>query len=301
MKALVLLLVSGVLTSGVFIVGKHAGNEVVSPLLLLFWQLSGGALVVWAFSWTSCKFPIWNAEHIRYYLIGGLLGISLPFVLAYVVLRELQVGVVGLVTALSPIMTYALARLLGSEHGSPLRLLGLIAGLIGVALLVLPSGIANLSGLDLSRHGSFMLLALGIPVALATSNIYRSRFWPVGSEAMPLVVGMLTMQSVWLFIVNMMLGNFYQIIPESQDMRWLLIMLALMAGTSYLTSFNLLKIGGPVYLSQMGYVITAVTLLAGILLWGEHYDNRDILSIVLILVGVLLTTWSGYNKSKKPA
>lgn len=301
MKAVILLLVSGILTAGVFIIGKQAGSESISPLQLLFWQLSGGALVVWFFSWPSKNFPIWNAEHIRYYVIGGLLGISLPFILAYVVLRELQVGIVGLVTALSPVMTYALARLLGSERSSPLRLLGLIAGLVGVALLVMPSEIANISGLDLSRQGSFMLLALAIPVVLATSNIYRSRFWPAGSEAMPLVIGMLTMQSLWLFIANLLFGNFNQIIPESHDMRWLLFMLALMAGASYLTSFNLLKIGGPVYLSQMGYVITAVTLLAGILIWGEHYDNSDILSMVLILLGVLMTTWSGYNRAKKPA
>jgi len=296
MKAFMLLIVSGILTSGVFIAGKQAGNEQLSSLLILFWQMSGGALVVWAVAWPTRRFPIWNAAHVRYYLIGGLLGITLPYVLAFTVLRELQVGTVGLITALSPIVTYALARLLGQEQGHPLRLLGLIIGLGGVALLVTPQDSTDLAG-----NWQFMLLALGIPATLAASNIYRSRFWPNGSEAMPLVIGMLTVQGVCLFILNLVLGNFHEALPGTQDTGLLLTLLALMAGVSYLTSFNLLKLGGPVYLSQMGYVITAVTLLAGIVLWDEHYDSTDMLSMGLILSGLLLTTLTHrLQQSKKP-
>lgn len=296
MKALILLLVSGALTAGLFITGKQVGNQSVSPLLILFWQMTGGALVVWLVSWPSRNFPLWNAQHVRYYLIGGLLGVSLPYVLAYVVLRDLQVGMVGLLTALSPVVTYALDRLLGHEQGSPLRLLGLIAGFCGVVMLVIPGG-----GVDLSGQNAFLLLALAIPLTLAASNIYRSRYWPIGSEAMPLVIGMLTVQAGLLFVVNLLLGNFGQHLPQSAGIGGLLVLLSLMAGASYLSTFKLLHIGGPVYLSQMGYVITAVTLVAGIVMWGERYDRNDLLSMGLILSGVLLTTWAGRNRSLKTA
>jgi len=299
MKALVLLIVSGILTAGVFIAGKQAGHADVPPLLVLFWQMSGGALVVWAVSWPSRRFPLWNAEHVRYYLIGGLLGVSLPYVLAFVVLRELQVGIVGLVTALSPVFTYALARLFGHEQSSALKLLGLVAGLVGVVLLVIPDTQMKLSAAGFITDSSHLLLALAIPVTLASSNIYRSRFWPAGSDTMSLVVGMLSVQGVLLFIVNLMLGNFEQIIPAKTDTGWLLLLLALIAGISYLSSFSLLRVGGPVYLSQVGYVITVVTLLAGIVLWDEQYQHSDMLSMALIFSGVLLTTWSGRKRSPK--
>ncbi len=289
MKALILLIVSGVLAAGVFIAGKQASSEQLSPLLILFWQMSGGALVVWVASLPSRQFPIWRKDYIRYYLIGGLLGISLPFALAFFVLQQLQVGIVGLLTALSPIFTYAMARVLGQESGHPLRLLGLIVGLCGVALLVVPGDTTALPD-PIPDQWSAMLLALAIPVTLAASNIYRSRYWPVGSAAMPLVIGMLTVQSVGLLVVNLIIGTFYVELPEFKDTGFVLTVLALMAGASYLTSFTLLRVGGPVYLSQMGYVITAVTMLAGVLLWDEHYDNTDLISMVLILTGVLLTT-----------
>ena len=293
MKALVFLIVSGILAAGVFITGKQAGSEQLSPLIILFWQMSGGALVVWVVSWPSRQFPSWNSEHIRYYFLGGFLGVSLPYMLAFIVLQKLQVGIVGLLTALSPIVTYGLARILGQEQGHPWRLLGLVVGLLGVALLLTPQGSPSPS-----VNWQYLLLALGIPVSLAVSNIYRSRYWPSGSRAIPLVTGMLTVQGLALFVINMALGSFQGLSSEIIDHVPVLAVLGFMSGASYLSSFNLLRVGGPVYLSQMGYVITVTTMLAGIVLWDEQYESSDLLSMGFIFAGVLLTTVT--QKMQKP-
>ena len=98
------------------------------------------------------------------------------------------------------------------------------------------------------------------------------------------------MQGICLLLINIVLGNFQLNMPGMVANVPLLMLLGMLAGTSYLSSFGLLKIGGPVYLSQMGYIITAVTMLAGVVLWDEYYDMHDLLSMGLILVGVLLTT-----------
>jgi drug/metabolite transporter (DMT)-like permease len=68
-----------------------------------------------------------------------------------------------------------------------------------------------------------------------------------------------------------------------------------MAGISYLGSLALLRVGGPVYLSQIGYVVTAVSVAIGALLFGERYGIRDWITIGLIFVGVMLS--SGATKS----
>ena len=287
MKALLLLILSGSLTAALYMVRKLAGAESIPVLLFLFWQLSGSALVVGMFSIRSRQFPIWNLEHIRYYLIGGLLGTTIPFILVFVVLEQLPVGLVGLVTALSPIATYFLARIIGYEQASMLRLMGLIVGLTGVAFLI-TSG----ESINQSTNWFFIVLALMIPLTLAVSNIYRSRFWPVGSEAVAIVIGMLTVNGILLFLVNLWLGNFQVNMFENQQVFYLIAILSLLAGAAYLSSFALLKEGGPVYLSQMGYVITVVTILAGILIWDEQYRTNDLISISLVFGGVLMTTWS---------
>ncbi len=285
MKALLLLLVSGSLAAGVFIAGKQAGHDDIPPLLILFWQLTGGALVIWIFSLATRSYPAWKTQHLRYYLVGGLLGISIPYILAFNVLKQLQVGTVGLLTALSPMITYVIARLLRMEQGHPLRLLGLCIGLGGVVLLATPQ-----QGGDLQDNWGYLLLALGIPVSLAASNIYRSHYWPAGSDALSLVTGMLTVQSLCLLVINLLWSDFSDAIPANLSTGGVLTALGFIAGGSYLSTFKLLKVGGPVYLSQMGYVITAVTLLAGIVIWDEQYDYQDLFSMGLIFSGVLLTT-----------
>tara|TARA_R100001143_G_scaffold63254_1_gene69185 strand:- start:2276 stop:3184 length:909 start_codon:yes stop_codon:yes gene_type:complete len=291
MKALSLLIISGTLTAALYMVRKLAGVESIPVLLFLFWQLSGSALVVWLFSLRSRTYPVWNLEHVKYYLIGGLLGTTIPFILVFIVLEELQVGLVGLLTALSPIVTYFLARVVGCEQASMLRLSGLVVGLAGVAYL-LTSG----ESINFSAHWFSLLLALMIPVTLAISNIYRSRYWPDGSEATAVVIGMLIINAGLLFLINLWLGNFQINILKSSHAAYLIYILPLLAGAAYISSFKLLKVGGPVYLSQMGYVITVVTILAGIIFWDERYYRNDFISISLVFAGVLMTTWSSDKK-----
>ena len=293
MKALLLLLLSGTLAAGVFVTGKHAGNEQLAPLYILFWQMTGGALVVLAVSrfgsGSTRRLPVWDWQHLRYYLVGGLLGISLPYVFAFIVMRELQVGTVGLLTALSPVITYGIARVLNLEQGHPVKLIGLVLGLIGVTLLVMPNGLSDPA---MAQDGDwrYTLLGLGIPASLAASNLYRSHYWPQGSDATQLAIGMLSVQGLALLLINAATGNLDFSVLENRDALLTLALLSLLAGASYLSTFHLLREGGPVYLSQMGYVISVVTMLAGIMLWSESYDSNDLVSMGLIFVGVLMTT-----------
>ncbi|MEJ2393236.1 MAG: DMT family transporter [Candidatus Thiodiazotropha sp.] len=293
MKALLLLLLSGTLAAGVFVTGKQAGNEQLAPLYILFWQMTGGALVVLIVSrfssGSSRRLPVWDWQHLQYYLVGGLLGISLPYVLAFIVMRELQVGTVGLLTALSPVITYGIARVLNLEQGHPVKLIGLVLGLIGVTLLVMPNGLSE-PGMANDGDWRYTLLGLGIPASLAASNLYRSHYWPPGSDATQLAIGMLSVQGLALLLTNAATGNLDISMLANRDAFLALALLSLFAGASYLSAFYLLREGGPVYLSQMGYVISVVTMLAGIMLWSESYDSNDLVSMGLIFVGVLITT-----------
>jgi len=54
--------------------------------------------------------------------------------------------------------------------------------------------------------------------------------------------------------------------------------------------FQLQKVGGPVYLSQIGYVGAAVGLLSGTLLLGERYGPLTWAGALVIAAGVAMTT-----------
>jgi len=291
MKGFVLLLFTGLFTGGVFIAGKLARIDDIPVLSILVWQVSGAGLILWAASLITRKQLQWNMQHIRYYLIGGMFGVSIPFGLVYTVLEEVSVGLVGLITALSSMVTYAMARFIGLEPDSKARLVGLLTGLTGVALIMVTRDTAA----DVQQW-PYLLASLGIPASLAFSNIYRSYAWPEGSEPLPLATGMLTLQGLILIPIVGLFGVLQLPVLTSTSTGFVAIALMIMAGLSYLGTFALLRINGPVYLSQLGYVITAVTVGAGFFFMGEHYNRLDWISMGIIFCGLLLVS----HKNQEP-
>ncbi|RUX94750.1 EamA/RhaT family transporter, partial [Mesorhizobium sp. M2A.F.Ca.ET.040.01.1.1] len=62
------------------------------------------------------------------------------------------------------------------------------------------------------------------------------------------------------------------------------------ASAMFVFFFRLQAVGGPVYLSQIGYVAAAVGLFAGTILLGEHYQLLTWLGAAIITAGVFITT-----------
>jgi drug/metabolite transporter (DMT)-like permease len=54
--------------------------------------------------------------------------------------------------------------------------------------------------------------------------------------------------------------------------------------------FRLQDVGGPVYLSQIGYVAAAIGLVSGTVFLGEHYQWLTWLGALIITIGVVMTT-----------
>ena len=54
--------------------------------------------------------------------------------------------------------------------------------------------------------------------------------------------------------------------------------------------FRLQAVGGPVYLSQIGYVGAAIGLLSGLLFLGESYGWLTWAGAAVITIGIVLTT-----------
>lgn len=67
-----------------------------------------------------------------------------------------------------------------------------------------------------------------------------------------------------------------------------LLALAAFASAAYAGLFVLQRRGGPLVVSQLGYVITVATLVIGIALLGERYSNWVWLAVALVFLGVYL-------------
>ena len=58
----------------------------------------------------------------------------------------------------------------------------------------------------------------------------------------------------------------------------------------YLTFFRLQAVGGPTYLSQIGYVAAALSVAIGVALLGETYPTMVWAGVAIVAAGIGLST-----------
>lgn len=278
-----LLLFNGTLIAGMYAFAKVAGGHGISPFGLLAWQLLFAAIVIGVVAAVRGEWPALKPANLRYAAIAGVLGITGPNLVTFAALKHVPAGLVGVITALSPALTYAIATLFSAERFEPLRAAGVLLGLAGVMAILLPRG--ALPGPEALPWAVAAVLA---PLLLAGGNVFRSLAWPPGLRPLAAASLLLAIQALVLVPVAAMLGEFE--VPRSLSGARDLPLLGAGALTAafYLGAFELQKRGGAVVVGQIGYVITVASLLLGALVFGERYPLTTFLAVAVVLAGVML-------------
>lgn len=280
---LLLLLLNGTLIAGIYTLAKLARDEGLSPFGVLAWQLLVAAPAVTAIAAVAGRLPPLNRGTLRYAAIAGVLGISAPNLLTFAALAHVPAGVVGVIGALSPLFTYAIALLLRAEALQRQRAAGILLGLLGVLALLLPR-----QGADEPMALPWAVLALGGPLLLAAGNLFRSLAWPAGLHPLSAASLMLALQA--LLLVPAAAGSGHLALPDSSGdgVVWTLLAAGGLTTLFYLSAFELQKRAGPVVVGQLGYVITVATLLLGMLVFGELHGAATFTAVATVFAGILL-------------
>jgi drug/metabolite transporter (DMT)-like permease len=280
---LAILVLLGCLWGAMLVLGRIATSAGVPPMAFTFWNCAGGAAIIGSLALVR-RVPVpASPRHLRYYAIAGLISNALPNTLAFTLVTPIGTGLTGVLFALSPLCTYAVAMAIGRDRFDPLRGLGLAVGLGGTLLILLPE-----SSLPDAGALHWLLIGLALPVLLALGNIYRSAAWPPGTGSMTLAVGMLMATALLLLAAMAVSGSLYLPLPLEHDGDWATIGIFCVAGVVYVLYFELLRIAGPVYFSQISYVITASSVIGGMAVFGEGHSGWVWLAIAVIFTGVLL-------------
>ena len=273
-----LLLSSGTAFATVYALSRPVSAAGVSPLLLIMLQALCGGMIILAVTLWRGQRPKFAPAFLRYYIIGGAAGFAVPNTLLYIVIPHIGVGIATALTSLSPLLTWGIARLLGMEPHSSRRVLGLGVGVAGAALLATRG---NLAVVD-----AWVLLGLLVPTTLAFGNIYRTAAWPKGEPALPLAAGMLLVGGIAAVPVAWMFGGMATTGLDAAG--GLIAMMILLYAGGYVLLFEMQRLAGPVFLSQLGYVIPPVGLAWGLGFFGETLVPAHWAGLGLILAGLLL-------------
>ena len=278
-----MLIALGALWGGMLVLGRIATAHGVSPLAFSFWNAIGGAVAIGAIARLRGIPLVLNPCYLRYYLIAGLVSSAVPNSLAFLVVDPLGAGITGILYALSPFFTYAFAMSLSLERFDRMRSLGLAAGLTGTILILLPK---TTTPDDTMLH--WLLIGLSMPVVLAAGNIFRSSAWPDGAHSLTLATGMLAAAALMLLPVLLVTDSFYIPLPIAHDGDMATLAVLAVSALIYLLYFEVLRLGGPVFFSQVSYVIAAASMILGIVIFDERHALWVWLAVAMIFAGILL-------------
>lgn len=279
-----LLAITGALLGASLPLGKLAVAQGVSSMM---WAVvislgAGGMLMLVLLA--RGRLPRLTRPLLRFSLVAGIVSYAVPNLLMFVVIPHVGAGYGGLMYTLSPIITLALATLLKLNRPTPLGLAGIAVGFVGALTVAATRGEAGQPA-ELLWVG----LALLIPVFLAAGNIYRTIGWPAGAGPTELAASSQLAAAVLLIALALATG-------QAGDFAALAgvpgLVVAQVAASALMFGFffRLQEVGGPVYLSQTGYVAAAVGLGSGTLFLGESYGLLTWAGAAIITVGVVLAS-----------
>jgi len=209
----------------------------------------------------------------------------------YAISLGVPAGVTAVIVSLQPILVSVIAfRLLGEGLGIK-KILGLILGLVGVLLLLLPKIFQGELRLEFSKIG----LLAGVLALLGTTTGYLLQ--KKGGGDIPFLPGTAIqfLTATFIFAAAGLLFEDWNIEVNLQfilALAW--IVLALSIGSIFLL-FYLLKNDSASSVSSLYYLVPPLSAIQAFLLFGERITQIGILGMVLAGIGTYLVTRNSAN------
>ncbi len=283
-SALGLLLITGGLLGLTLPFGKIATEQGVAAIVWAFVISCGaGSVLLVALLLRSNRFQL-TPHRLRYYLIAAAISYAIPNLLMFSAISHLGAGYTGIMFTLSPVITLVLSIVLGVRRPNLLGVAGIAVGFVGALMVTTTRGEAGQPAALF-----WVLIGLLIPVSLAIGNVYRTFDWPEGTGPIELAVGS-HLAAAAMLIVGIVVSGQGGAFNALTGLPLLVAAQIASASAMFAFFFRLQAVGGPIYLSQIGYVAAAIGLLSGTLLLGERYQLLTWTGAAIIFVGVSMTT-----------
>jgi drug/metabolite transporter (DMT)-like permease len=264
-RPLFLLIGTGAMLGLNFPIGKLALDLGVNPALWAAVMSLGAGLAMLAITAVLERSSERPKDVLKFSLISGILSYVIPNFLTFAAIPKIGSGLAAIMFALSPVVTALLSFVLKVRPPNKFGLIGIAFGLIGAVVIILGRN----AGIE-TVGSPWLFAAMLIPVFLGVGNVYRTSAWPKGASPRYLASVTNLAAVPFLLILAVLLSDTLDLQPLLKVPGLIAIQLAI-STAMFLMFFRLQQIGGPTYLSQIGYVAAAVGLVIGVFYFGETY------------------------------
>lgn len=280
---LLALLVLGVGWGSTQSLGKIATSTGHGHFGLIFWQLVIGILVLGAVLVLRGKGVPVTRKGLGFAVIIALIGTVVPNSTFYIAVRHLPAGIMSILIAMVPIIAFPVALALGNDRFSARRMLGILCGLAGVALIAAP-------GVSLPDPAMAVWLPVAIvgPICYAIEGNIVARWGTAGLD--PVQAMFLASAVGALIVLPLMLASGQWISPLAPWGRAeaALILSSSIHALLYAGYVALAARAGAVFASQTSYIVTASGVLWSMALLGERFASGVWLAVAVMFAGLFL-------------
>lgn len=249
------------------------------PALVIVWLrvTLGAAVLAGVLAVRGEAFPprrAWGALAVM-----GLLNNALPFTLYALAQGQIGAGPTAILNATTPLFTLVVAALATREERlTGARIAGLVAGLVGVAVLM-----GGAAGGTVAAQGACLCAAL----SYACAGVWGRRFRAMGLTPLATAFGMLAASAVMLAPVMPAIDRPWTLpAPPATALAAIAALASLSTAWAYILYFRLLASVGAVNLALVTFLIPVSAIAFAILLLGESLHLRHLAGLALILSGL---------------
>ena len=262
---------------------KIAVSEGYRQFGLIFWQLVISALILGALLAVLRRGLPMGRVPLAFYAMIALVGTVIPNSASYQAAIYLPAGVISILLSMVPMFAFPIALLMGNERFAPVRLAGLVFGLIGVSILVLPE-----ASLPERAMIVFIPLALVSPVLYGLEGNLVARLGTGGTDPIQLLCGASVVGAV--IALPLAIGSGQWIDPRGPwgAPDWALVLSSLAHAVVYSTYVWMVGRAGVVFAAQVSYLVTGFGVVWAMLLLGERYSGWVWAAMAVMFVGLFL-------------
>ena len=292
-RAWVMLIVLSVLWGGsFFFVGVAVAD--LPPLTIVTLRVGIAAIALWGFALVMGLRPpkslgVWAA-----FLGMGLLNNVIPFV--FIVWGQTQIasGLASILNAATPIFTVVVASMfLPDERATPLKIVGVVVGFIGVVVMI------GLPAIDGDNSLLAQLAIIAATVSYAFAGVYGRRFKAMTINPMITAAGQVTASALVLAPIALIVDGPLDIAAPSMRTWGAIVGLAVLStAVAYVLYFKILESAGATNLLLVTLLVPVSAILLGSLFLNESLEAVHFVGMALIALGLSAIDGRLWRRSK---
>ncbi len=273
--------------------GKLAVSTGHQHFGLIFWQMVVGALVLAPFAFWGGRRIVLTAAALRFALVVAFIGTIVPNSTFYYSVAHLPAGVMSILISMVPLLSFPMALALGMDRFSAARLLGLLLGLTGVALIALPTG----SLPDAAMVGWLPVALIG-PMFYAIEGNFVARNGMAGMEAVQAMFLVSVLGAVIVGPLALGTGQFIDPRPPWGVAEAALVAASIVHSFAYSAYVWLAARAGAVFAAQTSYIVTGTGVVWAMVLLDERFSGWVWAALVVMLLGLFLVQPRGRDAAQ---